>query len=77
METLILTIDTKAHAKQIAEALNLFKGVKEVQNISDLKVKASKKASIMDEIEQSLIEVKQMQEGKLPKKELKHLLNEK
>ncbi len=45
--------------------------------VSHPKTKTEKKLSLLKEIEGSLIEVKLMQEGKLPKKYLKDLLNEK
>lgn len=35
METLVIKIDTKAHAKAIAKAIALFNGVKKVENINE------------------------------------------
>ncbi len=67
MEVLIIRSNSKSNIKLLAELAKKM-GEKPI---------LEKKMSIMDEIEESLSEVKQMKEGKKPKKTLEDLLNEK
>ena len=67
MEVLIIRSNSKSNIKLLAELAKKM-GEKPI---------LEKKMSIMDEIEESLSEVKQMKEGKKPKKTLGDLLHEK
>jgi len=67
MEVLIIRSNSKSNIKLLAQLAKKM-GEKPI---------LEKKMSIMDEIEESLSEVKQMKEGKKPKKTLEDLLNEK
>ncbi|MGV8829074.1 MAG: hypothetical protein ACWA6U_12225 [Breznakibacter sp.] len=67
MEVLIIRSNSKSNIKLLAQLAKKM-GEKPI---------LEKKMSIMDEIEESLSEVKQMKEGTKPKKTLEDLLNEK
>jgi len=70
METIIVKVDTKNNATKLSSILHLMKGVKKVELLPE-----SENNDLMYDLEQSLKEVKLMQEGKLRGKSLKELLN--
>jgi cell division protein FtsX len=67
MTTITLKIDNKADARKIYNAVRLLKGV------NDVKMDEESADDIMSEIEESLKQVKEIKEGKLPRKSLKQL----
>jgi hypothetical protein len=69
MQTIIVNIDNETNAAKLFEALQMFKGVKNVSYLAP-------EGPIMKEIEQGLREVKMIQEGALPRKSLKQMLDE-
>jgi len=70
METIIVKVDTKNNATNLSSLLHLIKGVENVELLPE-----SENNDLMYDLEQSLKEVKLMQEGKLRGKSLKELLN--
>lgn len=71
MTTIILSIDNERNATKIFEALQLFKGVKKINCISD----DLSQTDIMQEITLGFEQVKQIKDGKLPRKTLKQMLD--
>ena len=77
MSTITINIDNKETYNFNVSKPIATKILNYIDTVSHPRTKTEKKLSLLQEIEGALIEVKLMQEGKLPKKYLKDLLNEK
>ena len=77
MATLTVNIDNKETYNYNVSKPIVSKILNYIDTVSHTKTKEEKKLTLMEEIEISFQEAKLMQEGKIPKKYLSDLLNEK